>query len=52
MSKELLFWIVMLIVLVGGGLFFRGRWRDGGPWLAFWLLLLILGWITIGSPIK
>lgn len=51
MSLALIFWIVMLIVLLGGGFYWRSQ-----PFLpgfgVFWVLLFILGWKVFGFPIQ
>jgi len=54
MSRELLFWIVMLLWLVfgvavpGGG----RNWSSVGAWALPWIAVAVLGWIVLGSAIK
>jgi hypothetical protein len=55
MPISLVFWILMLVWLVGG---LYWRWPAGGAWgpvvpdlLAF-LLFLILGWHAFGAPLR
>lgn len=51
MSIGLIFWIIMLLVLLGGGFYWRAA-----PFLpgfgVFWLLLFLLGWKVFGFPIQ
>ena len=56
MSSALLFWILMLLGLVGG---IYARWFvpsapmiAWAPDLILFLLLLILGWHAFGAPIR
>lgn len=50
MSIGLIFWIIMLLVLFGGGWFWRTQ-----PWLpgfgVTWVLFFLLGWKVFGFPI-
>jgi hypothetical protein len=55
MSLGLLFWILMLLWVVGYGYWTsRGpfAWPVAGPNILFFVLLLILGWKTFGSPVQ
>lgn len=55
MSLGLLFWILMLLWLVGYGYFTsRGpvAWPTVGPNILLFILLLCLGWKVFGSPIQ
>lgn len=65
MSLGLCFWIVMLVGLLVYAWAYWPRalapgvtpapgpsYRLVGPSLIFWLLLVLLGWGTFGSPIK
>jgi hypothetical protein len=54
MPSALLFWILMLLWLVGGVYY---RWPAPGasgwvPDLLLFLLLLVLGWHAFGAPIR
>lgn len=55
MTKEFLFWILMLIWLVFGGLGFRSpdqTWYRGGWAGMTFLIIAILGWAVFGPPIR
>lgn len=55
MSLGLLFWILMLLWLVGYGYgTFRGpvAWQVAGPNILLFILLVCLGWKVFGSPIQ
>jgi hypothetical protein len=56
MSLGLLFWILMLLWLVGYGYgTFRTptvAWPVVGPNILLFILLVCLGWKTFGSPIQ
>lgn len=55
MSLGLLYWLLMILWLVGYGYgTFRGppNWPVVGPNILLFILLLVLGWATFGSPIK
>jgi hypothetical protein len=59
MTLGLLFWILMLLWLVGYGWgTFHGpagqpvSWPTVGPNILLFILLLILGWKVFGSPIQ
>ncbi len=55
MTKQLLFWVIMLIWLLFGGYTNRGEGKIG-PWvtnnLFLWALLALLGWMVFGPAIK
>lgn len=57
MALGLIFWILMLLSLLGGlALGWQagpgvGRW-SAGLGLFWWLALMILGWAQFGAPIK
>jgi hypothetical protein len=51
MTISLLFWILMLIWLVSGGVAAWPNLRAGLPNLVLFLLILILGWHNFGAPI-
>jgi hypothetical protein len=55
MSLGLLFWILMLLWVIGYG-FLTSRspfaWPVVGPNILFFILLLCLGWKVFGSPIQ
>jgi hypothetical protein len=57
MTLGLLFWILMLLWLVGYGYGTLNTpanraWPVMGPNILLFVLLLVLGWATFGSPIK
>ncbi len=56
MSKELLFWILMLLWLVLGAVpVVRGAdrsWSGIGSALLIWCCVALLGWSVYGQPIK
>jgi hypothetical protein len=53
MTLGLLFWILMLLWLVGYGYFNRaGGWSVIGPNILLFILLVCLGWQSFGPPIK
>ena len=56
MSLGLLFWILMLLWLIGYGYgLFRAEspaWPLIGPNIVLFILLLCLGWKVFGSPIQ
>lgn len=59
MTKELLFWICMLLSALGsGGMIYRrhsgapaASWELGVPLLLF-VAICVLGWAFFGSPVK
>lgn len=55
MSKELLFWILMLIWAVFGVWGYRDPaqpWARGGWVVMTFILFLLLGWAVFGAPLK
>lgn len=50
MGLGLVFWIIMLVVLLGGGWYYRTQPFFPG-FGVFWLLLAILGWKVFGPGI-
>lgn len=53
MTLALLFWILMLLALLVGGV--RKIGEKAPPWSATaltWFLFLILGWAVFGAPIR
>lgn len=52
MTLSVLFWVCMLLCLVGYGWFNRARPAEAWPGLVVWILLACLGWKVFGSPIQ
>ncbi len=53
MSKGLLFWILMILwAILGGMLVYGGGWLPMGGSLLLFTLLFLLGWHNFGSPIQ
>lgn len=56
MTLGLLFWILMLLWLIGYGYgTFRAEavaWQVAGPNILLFILLVCLGWKVFGSPIQ
>lgn len=55
MSLSLLFWILMLLWLIFGGLERwgpPGQYWGWGGWLLIFILMVILGWQVFGAPVK
>jgi hypothetical protein len=52
MTLGLAYWILMLLWLVFGLWHAWGNWPFMGGSLLLFVLLLILGWHSFGSPIK
>lgn len=52
MTLALLYWILLLLALVGGVYANRSKWAEGVPSLIAWLLFLVIGWAVFGSPVK
>lgn len=52
MTKELLYWILMLFWLVLGIWTTWPNYRAGAPNLILFVLMVILGWAEFGPPIK
>lgn len=51
MNLATFFYVLMLLLLVGGLYVNRGKWAEGGISLIVWLALLALGWQAFGPPI-
>jgi hypothetical protein len=51
MTLSLLFWILMLLALLGVGVNYRARPQEGWPVGIALLLLIVLGWAVFGAPI-
>ena len=54
MPAGILFWVIMLVALLFGGLGWFGVWHEGMQWSNFvlWVLLALLGWKVYGPPIQ
>jgi hypothetical protein len=56
MSKGLLFWIIMLLVLICGigGFFWGGGFSPffGGMSFLVWVVVALIGWQVFGPPIQ
>ena len=52
MTLGLLYWIIMLIVFLGGGWYYRAQPNYLGFVGVGFVLFLIIGWAVFGSPIK
>lgn len=52
MSRGLLFWIIMLLVLIGWVFYVYPHWWGIGGGVVLWVLLALLGWNVFGPPIK
>jgi hypothetical protein len=55
MSPQLLFWILMLLWLVVGGIWWRSAaqpWPVAGMSALPFILFVVLGWQVFGQPIK
>ena len=52
MSMGLLFWIIMVIWLLGHAWLVNGDWRAISVNLVPWILFLLLGWQVFGAPIR
>jgi len=56
MPKGILFWVIMLLLLLGGlgGYFWAGglglMW--GGCGLILWIVIALIGWQVFGPPIQ
>ena len=51
MSFALCYWILMLIWLVWGAWQAGTSWKNHGPNLLLFILLLLLGWRVFGQPL-
>ena len=52
MSMGLVFWIIMLLWLLGHAMLVQGDWRAIGLNIVPWILFLLLGWKVFGPPIS
>ena len=60
MTSSILFWILMLLALLYGGLSWHSsrtpeqsaRFPSWGGNLLLWLILIVLGWSEFGPPIR
>lgn len=57
MTLTFLFWFFVLLLVIGGAIWgYRSnpddRFRFGGMSLITFILFVILGWATFGSPLK
>ncbi len=52
MSRGLLFWIIMLLVLIGALWFSYPNYGLMGMSAVVWILLALLGWKVFGPPIR
>lgn len=52
MSLGLLFWILMLLWVLGYGWAWQGTpWPQRAPGLLMFFIILVLGWHAFGAPI-
>lgn len=55
MTLGFIFWLLMLLALVFGGVTYKAQLGTPLVWggtLISWILLFLLGWQTFGWPIK
>ena len=55
MTRGLIFWVIMIILLIVGGLFYFGTLGAFGPLglgIVAYILFGLLGWQVFGPPIR
>jgi hypothetical protein len=51
MSLSILYWLCLLLLLVGGAYVNRTKPVEGGISFVAWLALLAIGWKVFGAPL-